>query len=293
MSNAPGAIFGQKTDVGKVRTSNEDKHEVCPPDKCPDGIDGLLVVADGMGGHAAGEEASRITVDTVVSHLMDSTREVGEMGEEGLLRFMSEALEKANLDVLDEAARSPEKHGMGTTCTTALLRGANGYIAHIGDSRAYLLRGGVLSRLTKDHSFVEEEVERGALTLEEARVHPRRNVVTRAIGLGSDLNVDTYPVALRPGDRLMLCSDGLNSMITNELIAKILGEGDAQGSCDNLVEAANDAGGSDNVTVVVAELGQMASKPDSDLETMPEPQGLLKRIVSPIGAILRRMVGQR
>jgi serine/threonine protein phosphatase PrpC len=293
MSNSPTVDFGEKTDVGKVRAGNEDSCKVYRPDECPDGIDGLLVVADGMGGHAAGEDASRITVETVVVFLTDAAREVGEMEEDILLGFMSDALEEANQKVLEEAAISPEKRGMGTTCTAALLKRNHSYIAHIGDSRAYLLRDSILTRLTKDHSFVEEEVERGALTPEEARVHPRRNVVTRAIGIGSDLNVDTYSEDLESGDRLMLCSDGLNSMIPDARIAEILGEGDAQASCDNLVNAANDAGGSDNITVVVYELREVAAEPDPILDLVPESRGWFKNIISWIRAILRRMVGQR
>lgn len=284
MSQDTRYVFGEKTDVGKVRAGNEDDSRVCRSDECPDGIDALLVVADGMGGHAAGEVASQTTVETVVSYLTMDPDAIARMQEDQILGLMQEALKRANSEVLSKAESSPEMHGMGTTCTVALLRGGRSYIAHIGDSRAYLFREGELVRVTKDHSFVEEQVERGVLTSEEARVHPRRNVITRAIGLASDIDVDTYTRELQPGDRILLCSDGLNSMISDEDICSVLKEGDPQAASENLVDAANDAGGADNVTVIVAESSSVASRIDADQDDeekhVEQADGILKRLIS-------------
>jgi len=280
MSQDTRYVFGEKTDVGKVRAGNEDDLRVCRSDECPDGIDALLVVADGMGGHAAGEVASQTTVETVVSYLTQETDTIASMLDAQLLDLMQEALKRANSEVLSKAESSPEMHGMGTTCTVALLRGDHSYIAHIGDSRAYLFREGELERLTRDHSFVEEQVERGALTSEEARVHPRRNVITRAIGLGTDIDVDTYTAKLRSGNRILLCSDGLNSMISDEDICSILKEGDPQATSEKLVDAANDAGGSDNITVIVAESSSVTPSIDVDQDYKVKSDGILQRIIS-------------
>ena len=145
---------------------------------------------------------------------------------------------------------------MGTTCTLGVIEGDALHIAHIGDSRGYLFRGRDLSRITEDHSVVEEEVRRGLLTTEQARVDPRRNLITAAIGLDREPTVDTKSVKLFSGDRIMFCTDGLNSMIPDQEIGAILDRNDPQASCQGLLDAANDAGGEDNITVIVVDVAR-------------------------------------
>ena len=167
---------------------------------------------------------------------------------------MHSAINRANRVVIEEGVRSPEKRGMGTTCTLGVMQGDFLHIAHIGDSRGYLMRGGNLSRLTKDHSVVEEEVRRGLLTMDQARTDPRRNLITAAIGIDRDLTVDTERLELFAGDRIMFCTDGLNSMISDQEIGVLLDGSDPQKTCQRLIDSANTAGGDDNITVVVADL---------------------------------------
>ena len=243
------------SDVGKERADNEDSYRVVGPGEVK-GLDALFVVADGMGGHAAGEVASQMAVDSAIAALSaDTSLLFPTLLETEVLPDIESALLKANAEVIAEGKRSPDKRGMGTTCTLGVIRSHESslLIGHIGDSRGYILRNGVLDRITDDHSVVEEEVRKGLLTLEEAWNDPRRNLITRAIGLDDDPEVDTTSVPLKPGDRIMFCSDGLNSMIRDPEIESILSQGDAGDTVQALIDAANEAGGSDNITVVVAD----------------------------------------
>lgn len=247
-------IFGTGTDVGKKRTGNEDSYKVVSSGEVPFDIDAIFVVADGMGGHAAGEVASRIAVESVIETLVSVDTQLRIHCTQDILDLMRSSLTHANRVVIDEGARSPEKRGMGTTCTVGLIQGDVLHIAHIGDSRGYLFRGKDLSRITDDHSVVEEEVRRGLLTAEQARVDPRRNLITAAIGLGPDLKMDTKSMKLIAGDRIMFCTDGLNSMITDQDISAILNRVDPQDACRGLIDAANEAGGEDNITIIVTDV---------------------------------------
>ena len=248
--------FGSGSDIGKERAGNEDSHEVVCREVLPQAIDAIFVVADGMGGHAAGEIASRMTVESVVGTLVSQDKQVGIFKGQEILDLMHGAIARANQVVMEEGARSPERRGMGTTCTLGVIEGDALHIAHIGDSRGYLFRGRGLSRITEDHSVVEEEVRRGLLTTEQARVDPRRNLITAAIGLDREPTVDTKSVKLLSGDRIMFCTDGLNSMIPDQEIGAILDRNDPQASCQGLLDAANDAGGEDNITVIVVDVAR-------------------------------------
>ncbi len=226
-------VIGEATDVGKVRDHNEDGYLV------DDGL-GLVAVADGMGGHRGGEVASATAIEALHASFT----------QHGGLR---DAVVAANDAVLDRADGDEALRGMGTTLTAGVL-GDDGtlLIGHVGDSRAYLLRDGELTRITTDHSLVEELVAAGELTEEEAERDPRRSMITRALGLDSDLVVDLHPVILVPGDRVMFCSDGLTNMVSGREIADLLTkEGGAATAAQRLVDAANDAGGVDNITVLV------------------------------------------
>jgi protein phosphatase len=226
---------GARTDVGLVREGNEDSFLIDDP---------LFVVADGMGGHLAGDVASSTAVE-VISQEARSASADDPYSLETLVQHANEAIYKKSQD-------DPALHGMGTTCTLVVVGDHLAQFAHVGDSRAYLLRDGELSQLTEDHTLVNRMVREGRLSAEEADHHPQRNIVTRALGVDPNVAVDTPGVQVRNGDRMLLCSDGLTSMVDGSLIRETLtGEGDPQQAADNLVELAIKAGGEDNITVLV------------------------------------------
>ena len=228
--------FGSRTDIGYVRDHNEDSLIIIPP---------LFAVADGMGGHEAGEIASEITVNTL-AELAPS-----HLDAEGL----TAAVEAANYNVMKAPRQGIGRDGMGTTLTAAMLEGERLLIAQVGDSRAYLLHKGHLQQITRDHTLMADLIEAGQITPEEARVHPNRSVITRAIGSDIHMRPDIYELNVDAGDRILLCSDGLSSMISNNAIESIMRrQSDAQHCADELVTAALENGGADNVTVVVADV---------------------------------------
>jgi protein phosphatase len=229
---------GSRTDVGRVRQGNEDSYLVAEP---------LFVIADGMGGHLAGDVASATAVEVITAEASDLS--VADPST------LEKVVRDANEAIWAKAQGDPTLNGMGTTCTLLLIDGDRGRIAHVGDSRAYLLRDGELSQLTEDHTLVQKMVNEGRLEPDEAEVHPQRSIVTRGLGIYQELQVDMLPLTLRPGDRLMLCSDGLNSMIRPDAMREALaGAPDAQSAADKLVDLANAAGGEDNVTVIVIDV---------------------------------------
>lgn len=239
--------FGSCTDIGCFRDHNEDSLCVVPP---------LFVVADGMGGHAAGEVASEIAVKTVADRA-PRTANARELGD---------AVASANRAILRAAALGQGRKGMGTTCTAAILDGTHLAIAHVGDSRAYLLHNGQLQQITRDHSLVAELVAAGEITAEEARVHPQRSVITRALGSFTDMEADTYELEVEPGDRLMLCTDGLYSMVQDNVIQTIMSRTrNPQHAAALLTEEALDMGGHDNVTVIVVDVTGEAAAPKREV----------------------------
>lgn len=230
--------IGATTDVGQVREGNEDSYLVDEP---------LFVVADGMGGHLAGDVASSTAVDVISSHSGSASPDDPQT--------LAELIRSANAAIWEKARVDPALRGMGTTCTLVLLDGATAHIAHVGDSRAYLLRDRSLQQLTEDHTLVARMVKEGRLRPEEAEHHPQRSIITRALGVDADVEVDLSNLELVAGDRLMLCSDGLSSMIDSAAIETTLKEqSDPQAAADALVGLANAAGGEDNITVVVIDV---------------------------------------
>ena len=232
-----GAVtkFGSRTDVGSVREQNEDSLIVNPP---------LFVVADGMGGHAAGEVASEIAVNTI-QELAPDHADAEALGH---------AVEEANRDIINAALAGEGREGMGTTVTAAILERDKLVIAQVGDSRAYLLHNGELTQLTRDHSLMANMIEAGQITPEEARFHPNRSVITRALGNDPDTLPDLYEINVEDGDRLLLCSDGLYSMLEDDEIAAVMRRvSDPQRCASTLVNGAIAAGGHDNITVIVAD----------------------------------------
>jgi protein phosphatase len=244
-----------KTDTGRQRRENEDSAFARAP---------VFVVADGMGGAQAGEVASKIAIEAFEAGLGDS----GSPEERLAVRAR-----EANRRIYDRSRTAPGAEGMGTTLTAAYLDDESVAIAHVGDSRAYLFRDGELTRLTQDHSLVDELVRRGKLTEEQAAEHPQRSIITRALGPEPEVEVDTYGFSVRSGDVLLLCSDGLTSMISEEQIAQVLGSAESlDEAADNLIQEANDAGGRDNITVVLTRLEEVESADGAlDRPTMLAP----------------------
>jgi protein phosphatase len=242
----PPPFAGFKTDVGRVRTLNEDS--LWLEDFSKDGnLRVLAMVADGMGGHAKGEVASRICVQTVVDFL----RPVLEKGKSDYSEDIRQALSKANEEILAYALDHPEAQGMGTTVSVVVIDGNSLYVGHVGDTRVYVINGGI-KQITKDHSLVQELIDRGEIKPEEARTHPQRNVVTRAVGVKRRLEVDTYSCTLSMGGYVLVCCDGLVNELEDEEIRKIVLESEkAQEACNRLVELANKRGGRDNISVVI------------------------------------------
>ncbi len=252
------------TDVGKKRKHNEDAYALDP-------AEGFFVVADGMGGHAAGEVAAKITVETI-GEFIAATRQKEEatwpFKYNHELHFNSNrlavAIEKANERVMAAVAAQPWLKGMGTTVVAGLLNEKILSLAHVGDSRAYLFRDGELLRLTDDHSWVHEQVAAGILTEEEAKTHPLKNVVTRALGGGPSVSPDLREMEFRKGDGFLFCSDGLTTMLSDEEIRDSVAankDEDAEALCQSLVDLANDKGGVDNITVVFVRIEDRTTEP--------------------------------
>ena len=226
-------VVGAATDVGRVREVNEDSYLV-------DEAMGLYAIADGVGGHQAGEVASSTALEALRASIRSG-------------KALRDAIEDANDAVYAKSLTDDDLRGMGTTITAATLAaGDTLLVGHVGDSRAYMLRDGDLRQLTTDHSRVQELVDDGRLTAEEAAVHPMRNIITRAIGMDETVEVDVYPVALRAGDRILFCSDGLTDMLLDDFLGtELRREEEPARAATRLVDAANRAGGVDNITVLV------------------------------------------
>jgi serine/threonine protein phosphatase PrpC len=276
VANVHISVFG-KTDVGKTRDHNEDtflvadltrrvanlqpevrEHEVGPRGS-------LFMVADGMGGAAAGEVASRMAADLVFSHMSQVWPDDKDLSAQRFAYRMKEAVEMANNRIHIHAREHPEVRGMGTTATVAGIFGADLYLAQVGDSRAYLIRAGKITQITKDQSLMQRLVEAGEITEEEAELSERRNIILQALGPDPRVKVDLTRQSLRRGDLLVLCSDGLSGQVRRDEIAEIAaGATDLMDLCAQLIERANVRGGPDNITAVAARFSGSG---------LPEPDG--------------------
>jgi len=248
------------SDVGRVRSANQD---VCGEFENENGYR-MLVVADGMGGHSGGETASRLALETI--------GQIFGSGFDDPDVMLDRAFQAANERIHQIGSTDPTLHNMGTTGVAVLLGPENtGWVAHIGDSRAYRLRDGRFDQITEDHSWVSEEVRHGRITDDEAKTHSMRNVLLRSIGVAPEVEVTTSTIDLRSGDRFLLCSDGLWGEVEDQPIAEILARVDPAGAVRQLVDLANENGGSDNVTIQIAALIDAdygaASKSDSGNRT--------------------------
>jgi len=226
--------------VGRVRKTNEDSALVMS-------APGVYAVADGMGGHNAGDVASKLAVDCMRRRML---------GRKPHVALLQNAVQETNIVLLQRAKEDPAYHGMGTTLTLLCEQEDSALIAHVGDSRCYRCRSGTLQQCTQDHSLVGELMRQGVLTPEEARAHPYRNVITRSLGTAGHVEVDIQEVDVRPGDRFLLCSDGLCGLVSDEDIAGLLRvdrNKSVEAAADALLAAALDAGGTDNITLLVLE----------------------------------------
>ncbi len=265
---------GSRTDVGRVRENNEDAYRVVEPLQ-------LFIVSDGMGGEAHGEVASAMAVEVVADHCQASldNPELPLYGEprtalSARTQRLASALFLANRRIYESALHNPEQWGMGATIVAAWIEGPRLSIAHVGDSRIYLLRAGSLRQLTEDHSLVAEQVRTGLISKQQAEVSELQNVLTRALGPHPQVLVDTAEHSIEPGDVILLCSDGLTRMLDDEELAGTVGAYDEpQRAADKLVELAKENGGTDNITVVIV---RVAAQPDGLL-------GKLKRWTHPSG----------
>ena len=247
--------IGSRTDVGRVRNSNEDNYRVVPALN-------LFVLSDGMGGEAHGEIASAMAVESVAAHCLAASNNLAtpffgetrsDLSEK--TNRLSSAVYLANRKIHEAATVNAAQRGMGTTILAAWLDGQRLSLVHVGDSRAYLLRGGALEQLTSDHSLVAEQVRRGLLTPQQADASEMQSVLIRALGTQPSVDIDTDEQLLIDGDALLLCSDGLTCMVTDpEIASTLLNYPGAQSATDRLVELANDYGGQDNITVVVVRI---------------------------------------
>ncbi len=260
--------WGARTDVGLIREHNEDSYLVQAP---------LFCVSDGMGGHAAGEVASRITVETLAQEIPTTADDVS----------LGLTIEKANHAIIDAAENGEGKSGMGCTATAVSISDNMMAVGHVGDSRCYVLHAGKLVRITHDHSFVEELVDAGEITADEARVHPSRSVITRALGSNPDMYADHFLIEVDEGDRIILCSDGLNSMVPDAVIESLaVSSVTPQQAADNLVAEALTQGGHDNVTVIVIDV---ASDAREDVH-LDKQKRLFKRGLKIIGVFLAALL---
>jgi len=244
--------LGARTDLGMARENNEDKFEFFEPEE-PEllAVKGsLYAVADGMGGHASGQVASDIALRTIVKTFYADT-------SDDVLASLKTSLQTANSFIYDTAQMVADRAGMGTTCTAAVLRDDDLFIAHVGDSRLYLVRGGTLYQVTDDHSWVAEQVRLGALTEQEALKSPFKNVITRSLGASPEVQVDTYQEKIEVGDVLILCSDGLSGGVSSKDILDIALNSSPSMAAMKLVDRANEVGGGDNITVMVVAIREI------------------------------------
>ena len=243
-----------RTHVGLVRENNEDALLVREPY--------LFAVADGMGGYAAGEIASRSTIKAFEAATYSLRH---EQGEQNIRKIMLEAFAKANTHVYKMAVSNESYTGMGTTMTALYLPGDGvGYCCHVGDSRLYLYRAQQLEQLTRDHTFVADLQEQGKITEEEAFVHPQRHILLQALGVEEQVEADFFHFRLQPGDRLLLCSDGLSDMLRRKEIAAIIGDRDLTQAADRLLEQSLDNGGRDNVSLILIDLTKQEESCDGE-----------------------------
>ena len=246
--------IGMLTDVGKVRTIDEDS--ILAAD-LSFGVNSenskflLLAVADGMGGHAKGEEASKIALNAIARAVIPELS-----NDTPFTELLEKGIQNANQDILDYTAKYPESSGMGTTSVCAVVKGNEVHLANVGDSRAYVVSDDEIRGVTKDHSYVQALVDEGKITQAEAREHPKKNIITKAVGISPSVEVDKSILTLGSDESLLLCCDGVIAHLTDEDIHKIINDSpDPQSACQKIVDTANERGGSDNISLIILSAG--------------------------------------
>jgi len=255
---------GARTDVGMIRAGNEDNFFAGT-----NGTRGLFVVADGMGGHAAGEVASEMAVQILQRELLHR-----ELPLDEATRHVTDALRRANGAIYERTIAEVDKQGMGTTASVLILFEGRYLIGQVGDSRVYLLRDGALRQLTKDHSYVQEQVDAGFLTPEQARYHPYSNVITRCVGASESVEPDVYQGEARAGDLFLVASDGLTGMVDDRRLQQLLlSRASPARMVDALIAEANGRGGLDNITAVIVQVISLEAAPAGGAGVQPPPSG--------------------
>lgn len=237
--------IGVKTDIGEVRDRNQDAYFISSDKTCP-----LFIIADGMGGHKAGEIASGMVIEIMKTQLKEELKKPISKDDD-IKSKIRDSISIANQKIYKKSLEDEKFSGMGTTVTLAYERDNRIYIGHVGDSRAYILRENIFEQLTRDHSLVEELMRNGSISKEEAKNHPQRNIITRAVGTSYDIEVDLIVKERYKDDIFLLCSDGLSNMLTDDEIKEILLNSWSMGkACEDLVNLSKDKGGFDNITVL-------------------------------------------
>ena len=256
--------IGMLTDVGQVRTVDEDS--ILAAD-LSFGVNSesskflLLAVADGMGGHAKGEEASKIALNAIARAVIPDL-----LNNTPFTKILEKGIQNANQDILDYTAKNPEASGMGTTSVCAVVKDNQIHLANVGDSRAYRVSDDEICRVTKDHSYVQALIDEGEITEEQAREHPRKNEITRAVGIMPSIEVDTMKLTLDSDESLLLCCDGVIAHLSDDDIHKIIRDSpDPQTACQEIVDMANERGGSDNISLII-----LSSEGSDTKETEPD-----------------------
>ena len=256
--------IGMLTDVGQVRTVDEDS--ILAAD-LSFGVNSesskflLLAVADGMGGHAKGDEASKIALNAIARAVIPDL-----LNNTPFTKILEKGIQNANQDILDYTAKNPEASGMGTTSVCAVVKDNQIHLANVGDSRAYRVSDDEICRVTKDHSYVQALIDEGEITEEQAREHPRKNEITRAVGIMPSIEVDTMKLTLDSDESLLLCCDGVIAHLSDDDIHKIIrGSSDPQTACQEIVDMANERGGSDNISLII-----LSSEGSDTKETEPD-----------------------
>ena len=234
-----------KSDIGKARELNQDYYYISEDTDEPK----LYILADGMGGYKGGEIASKLATDSVRKYIQTNFSSIAKEKEE-ILKLINSAVEYANMVVYEKSKEIPELEGMGTTIGICLIYNNKAYIGHIGDSSIYRIRKDVIRKLTKDHSYVQKLVEDKKITREEAKIHPKKNMLTKALGCTAYVEPDLRARNFEKGDVFIICSDGLTNMVDEKRIYELVKE-DITTATDNLIKEANDAGGYDNITVII------------------------------------------
>lgn len=239
--------YGIRTDRGLKRQLNEDNGNVMVGYS---GVPACFIIADGMGGHKSGEVASKQAVDSVCNHLLQANWESDDIS--GLLKGI---INSVNEELYQFSLQDESTQGMGTTLIITVLKNKKLFIGHVGDSRVYLIRDNSIQKVTWDHSYIEELVKNGTITKDEAVNHPKKNMITRAVGYELELQVDTYEIDIMENDEILLCTDGLTNMLAEDEILDIINKiQDPQVACDTLIQNANNKGGEDNITVIIGRI---------------------------------------